>query len=698
LRIATVAVVLSFGPAFVLLPPAGPVPALASTTETAFTPSDPQASAATASELNYLGNLPDTGRFLTGYFAGYSSDSVISVDDLYHASGQYPGLAECDYEGFANTADPTLVDASGCDGYLDSYWQAGGLVEVGFHANNPTGGGYSTGLTASQIATLTESGNQVYANWHEQLDEVAAGLNQLGADGVVVIFRPLMEMNATGTGWFWWNGGGWTGPEYVTVWRDMYDTIEGQLTYHNVLWDWSPDESGVNPTAAGDSYYPGASYVDVTGLDVYQSPTTKISYYSDALEPGKPFGFNEIGYQPPPAGSFSAWPSTITSTYPKASFFLSWNGEYGPTQTGTCETGSSYAPVNSGAQALMNASPEVNLAGSQLLAGFEDASTDGWGGWTSQSGALAGPWSISSADGSDWAVDGQYALKANITSLGVGQQAILNDYGAYLNLANDTSLSAIVNVASWNSPAAGMTAELYVRTGPDNTWYSGPTVPVSYSASGTTVTMSLAGIPNLDDVMELGVDFVPTTGATSGSVYVDHVTVTGPLLIAGFEGGCADDWTGSSTQSGALAGPWSVSSADGSDWAVQGQYALKANLASLGAGQQVTLGEGAQVISSDPGVTLDFAGQSELSAIVNVASWNSPAAGMTASIYVQTGSANTVYSGPTVPVSYTAGGTTVSVSLSGVQNLDDVTAIGVVFTSTAAATTGSVYVDDVAVQ
>ena len=38
-------------------------------------------------------------------------------------------------------------------------------------------------------------------------------------------------------------------------------------------------------------------------------------------------------------------------------------------------------------------------------------------------------------------------------------------------------------------------------------------------------TLNRATIPNLNQVSEIGVDFVPSTGATTGSVYVDNVFV-----------------------------------------------------------------------------------------------------------------------------------------------------------------------------
>jgi mannan endo-1,4-beta-mannosidase len=485
-----------------------------------YTPADPQASAATASELNYLGNLPGTGQVLSGFFAGYSNVGTFGgyqeVADLFHATGQYPDLVECDYSGFGAPASPAYVGTSDCDGFLENYWQQGGLVEVGFHPNNPAGTGFTTGMTQDQIADLGNSGTTIYANWQDQLNQVASALNQLGAHGVTVIFRPLMEMNQTGRSWFWWNGGDWTASDYVAVWQNMFNTITSQLTYHNVLWDWSADQGGdANPAA----YYPGAAYVDITGLDVYASdvedyPTAPITNYANVQEPGKPFGFSEIGKSSGLPYDFSDWPTTIESNYPNASFFLSWNSSYGPLDS------DSY-----GGRALMTAAPDINL-GLGLVAGFAGGSTDDWGDWTSQPGAMSDAWSVSPGDGNDWADQSGYALKADIDGLGVGQQAILYDYQADLDLSSESELSATVNVAWWNWPTTGMTAELYVRTGSDRIWYNAPAVPITYSPWGTTLTMSLNGIPNLNDVSELGVDFIPTTIATNGAVYADAVTVS----------------------------------------------------------------------------------------------------------------------------------------------------------------------------
>ncbi len=490
-------------------------------TTTRYKPVDPKASAAAARELNYLGNLPVSRQFLTGFWAGWSNvqggfTGYQDMADLFNATGRYPGLVACDYNGFARPRSATYVAESDCDGYLVGYHKQGGVTEVGFHPNNPTGGKYGAGLTKTQVTALLKRGTTTYVNWHNQLNQVAAGLNLLGSRGVTVIFRPLVEMNQSGGSWFWWNGGGWTAARYVAVWRDMFKSVTAKLKHHNVLWDWSPDQDGNTGPAA---YYPGAAYVDITGLDVYarkarRYPVAPVTDYKSVLKPGKPFGFNEVGKNEGLAHDFSAWPAKIRSTYTRASFFLSWNSIYGPLTKGS-----------SGARKMMNAPGDVNLGYPLLVAGFEGGSTDDWAGSTSQPQAMNGPWSTSKTDGADWAAQGASALKADIKHLGQGQQVILRD-AVGLDLTGRKKLTAVVNVASWNAPATGMTARLYLRTGAAGTYHPGPAVPVSYTAKGTALSLSLPGIAGLGNVTKIGVTFTSAKGAATGSVYLDDVVVS----------------------------------------------------------------------------------------------------------------------------------------------------------------------------
>lgn len=158
----------------------------------------------------------------------------------------------------------------------------------------------------------------------------------------------------------------------------------------------------------------------------------------------------------------------------------------------------------------------------------------------------------------------------------------------------------------------------------------------------------------------------PTTGTGTATV------------LANFEGGNLEGWTGYNQK----AGPWSVT-----EWAANGSYSLKADV-NL-AGQQTEL-------RSTGG--RNFSGKTALKASVKHAPWGTMGSGMTAKIFIKTGSGWTWYSSNAVAIN-SSSATVLTLNLSGIANLGDVKEIGVEFTSAANSSGSSaVYVDYVTLQ
>jgi hypothetical protein len=149
-------------------------------------------------------------------------------------------------------------------------------------------------------------------------------------------------------------------------------------------------------------------------------------------------------------------------------------------------------------------------------------------------------------------------------------------------------------------------------------------------------------------------------------------------LLEGFESG-SNGWTAG----GVSAGPWRVS-----EWAAQGSSSLKADVA-LGAGRSYSLLKVA---------TQNLSGGSTLKATVRAATWGALGSGMTAKIYVKTGSSYTWYDSGLATITTGSGGSVLSLTLSGVANRNDVREIGVqFFAASNSSGTTSIYLDNVTV-
>ncbi|MGH9118876.1 MAG: glycoside hydrolase family 26 protein [Acidimicrobiales bacterium] len=82
-----------------------------------------------------------------------------------------------------------------------------------------------------------------------------------------VWLRPMHEMNGT---WYPWAGGiaGNTPELYVAGWRHIHGIFR-RAGATRVRWVWAPNTPDVPVDNRFERYYPGASYVDVLGLDGY---------------------------------------------------------------------------------------------------------------------------------------------------------------------------------------------------------------------------------------------------------------------------------------------------------------------------------------------------------------------------------------------------------------------------------------------
>ena len=272
------------------------------------TTADPNASSDAKKILNYYYSLPsktDT-RVIAGqlafYSSGFAQGYTQNIVGLQTATGKWVALLGADYNSDITAPTPTLI----------SWFKVGGLVAISDHLPNPGG-------TLASIIVTGGTGNSA---WMATLDQRAAALKTLQDSGVVVIWRPFLEMNG---GWFWWGNGDVTA--FVALWRHMFNYFTTTKGLHNLLWNYSPN-IGSNVT----KYYPGDAYVDIVGLDGYYAEPTSLNIpeYTSMLTYNKPLGFGEFGGIPAGGGSQNVFDNaviinSIKANYPKMCYFMPWH-------------------------------------------------------------------------------------------------------------------------------------------------------------------------------------------------------------------------------------------------------------------------------------------------------------------------------------------------------------------------------------
>jgi len=156
------------------------------------------------------------------------------------------------------------------------------------------------------------------------LAEMAAAADKLQIfenAGIPVLWRPLHEIDG---GWFWWTDK--DEPENTArLWRMMYEYFTHTRKLDNLIWVYSAGV-GKKPLEYRRRFYPGAAYVDISGIDIYgvdfQEGIQKYwDYYNvmSQVSPGKMLACGECDAIPDPN-------KTQDGKLPKWLYALPWWG------------------------------------------------------------------------------------------------------------------------------------------------------------------------------------------------------------------------------------------------------------------------------------------------------------------------------------------------------------------------------------
>ncbi len=158
------------------------------------------------------------------------------------------------------------------------WWhERGGIVSMDFHwgkPGDPRGTAWVRRTGPFDVGKGTTPGTAEHRAVMEDLRRTADYLQRLAEAGVPVLWRPLHEIEG---GWFWWTDV--EEPENTAaLWRLMFDYFVEERGIHNLIWVYSsaqghggvPRDGPVGQKYAYRSrFYPGNSYVDIAGVDIY---------------------------------------------------------------------------------------------------------------------------------------------------------------------------------------------------------------------------------------------------------------------------------------------------------------------------------------------------------------------------------------------------------------------------------------------
>jgi hypothetical protein len=201
--------------------------------------------------------------------------------------GKYPAILGGDYLYPDGTSTRAIA-----------YWNAGGITMIRYHMGNPPNADtYQNAMKSTNLDAVVTAGTAENTSFVAKLDYAATEIAKLRDANVALLWAPFHEVQPNG--WIWWSKG--TGPQYVALWKYMFDYFTNTKGLNNIIW-LLPFSGSPN-----SSYYPGKAYVDIGGPDTYETNQPFGSIYMSArsvLGTTMPIALHETGTIPQPANMF----------------------------------------------------------------------------------------------------------------------------------------------------------------------------------------------------------------------------------------------------------------------------------------------------------------------------------------------------------------------------------------------------------
>jgi Beta-mannanase len=231
-----------------------------------------------------------TGCWTESQFGG--NNKVVSC------SGKYPAIWGQDMNSWYASRTDQLWNQTwqeNINGFKTA-WERGQILQVNWHwsmVSSKVNGAYTRDawgkeignsgspvvmMTDQQWADIVTPGTALYNAMIEDIDyHVVNFLKKIvdsNGDPIPIIFRPLHEIDG---GWFWWTCKS-DPSKTVQLYKILQDRIMNYHQMHNLIWVWN--NGGLNNQgswppfqnseyAARKAYYPGDTFCDIAGIDLY---------------------------------------------------------------------------------------------------------------------------------------------------------------------------------------------------------------------------------------------------------------------------------------------------------------------------------------------------------------------------------------------------------------------------------------------
>lgn len=217
----------------------------------------------------------------TAYGIGWKYDSNRS--DVKSVCGDYPavygwelGNLELDRKCNLDSVEFTKIRQLICEAY-----KRGGVNTISWHLNNPEGGSAWQKETTTSVKSILPNGvnNKKYLLWMDILANYLLSLKDEDGKLIPILFRPYHEHTG---GWFWWGKNQCTTDEYTSLWKYTVDYLRDTKNVHSLLYTYSPNFTSLKEELF--ERYPGDEYVDILGVDCYQSDKENTDKFIQQLD------------------------------------------------------------------------------------------------------------------------------------------------------------------------------------------------------------------------------------------------------------------------------------------------------------------------------------------------------------------------------------------------------------------------------